>query len=58
MNSARVLLALLFVVSVFVFPASATAYEGDGVIESGEPVGDELRKASQNLMADLISFPI
>jgi hypothetical protein len=39
-------------------PVISPAYEGDGVIEPGEASGDELRKASQNPMADLISFPI
>ena len=39
-------------------PSLSPAYEGEGVVESGETTGDELRKASQNPMADLISFPI
>ena len=43
---------VLFVVSL------ATAYEGDGVLEAGENKADELRRAAQNPMADLISFPI
>ena len=43
---------VLFAVSL------ATAYEGDGVLEAGENKADELRRAAQNPMADLISFPI
>ena len=43
---------VLFAVSL------ATAYEGDGVFEAGENNADELRRATQNPMADLISFPI
>jgi len=42
----------------FSIPALSPAYEGDGVVESGETSAEELRKASQNPMADLMSFPI
>ncbi|UCD59189.1 MAG: neuromedin U [Candidatus Hydrogenedentota bacterium] len=34
------------------------AYEGDGIVEPGENSDEELRRASQNPMADLISFPV
>jgi hypothetical protein len=32
--------------------------DGDGIVEPGENEAEELRKAAQNPMADLISFPI
>jgi len=38
--------------------SSAWAYRGDGVVEAGESRDEELRKAAQNPMADLISFPV
>ena len=37
--------------------ALATAV-GDGIIEPGENAAEEMAKAAQNPMADLISFPI
>jgi hypothetical protein len=44
---------------MILFTASLTlAYTGDGVVESGENRDEELRRASQNPVADLISFPI
>jgi hypothetical protein len=43
---------------VFVTASLASAYEGDGIIEPGETESDELRRAAQNPLADLISFPI
>jgi hypothetical protein len=50
-------LPLLFII-FFIMPAMTSAYEGDGVVEPGESRSEELREASQNPMADLISFPI
>lgn len=44
--------------AVLLVASSAWAYRGDGVVEPGETSEDELRKAAQNPMADLISFPI
>ena len=41
-----------------ILPNTPSAYEGDGVIESGENSDEELRRATQNPMANLISFPI
>lgn len=43
---------------VLISPELTQAYEGDGVVESEETSDEELRKASQNPMADLISIPI
>ena len=42
----------------FILPNSIPAYEGDGVVEQGESRDEELRKAAQNPMADLISIPV
>jgi hypothetical protein len=53
----NIFIALIFLLVLFAAPL-ATAYEGDGVLEAGENKADELRKAAQNPMADLISFPI
>ena len=44
--------------AVLLVASSAWGYRGDGVVEPGETSEDELRKAAQNPMADLISFPI
>ena len=52
----RIGLALL--VWVLAMASVAMAYEGDGVVESGEKEAEELRRAAQNPMADLMSFPI
>jgi len=42
---------------VLMLASAATAYEGDGVVESGESKAEELRRAAQNPMADLMSLP-
>ena len=52
-----VIFALIFLLVLFAASLS-TAYEGDGVLEAGENKADELRRATQNPMADLISLPI
>jgi len=54
----RMLIVSALFLCVFILPNTAPAYEGDGVVESGERSDDELRKAAQNPMANLISFPI
>ena len=51
-------LVVLVCVLFFSLPALSPAYEGDGVVEPGETSAEELRKASQNPMADLMSFPV
>ena len=48
----------LWVVFLAVMLHTAMAYEGDGIVEPGENSDEELRRASQNPMADLISFPV
>ena len=50
------MMVLVFFLSFL--PVAGAAYQGDGVVESGEGSNEELRKASQNPMANLISFPI
>jgi hypothetical protein len=52
-----VIFSLIFLLVLFAASLTA-AYEGDGVLEAGENKADELRRAAQNPMADLISFPI
>jgi hypothetical protein len=47
----------LWVVFQTVLFNTVMAYEGDGIVEQGENSDEELRRASQNPMADLISFP-
>ena len=51
-------LILCTFLAVLLVSPSAWAYRGDGVVEAGENSEEELRKAAQNPMADLISFPI
>lgn len=41
-----------------ILPNTILAYEGDGVVESGEADMEELTRATQNPVANLISFPI
>ena len=52
----------LIIICIIIFiaglPGVSAAYKGDGDVEAGENKSDELRSASQNPMADLISFPI
>ncbi len=43
---------------VFLAPCLTSAYEGDGIAETGENRAEDLRRAAQNPVADLISFPI
>lgn len=54
----RVFCILTTFLMVIVTASVAPAYEGDGIIEAGESETEELRRAAQNPMADLISFPI
>jgi hypothetical protein len=49
---------LCIVAAFLLVAAAAWAYEGDGIVEKGETTDDELRKAAQNPMADLMSFPV
>lgn len=55
---ARILIILLIITTAFIFPGPAVASEGDGIVDSGESADEEMRKAAQNPMADLMSFPI
>ena len=43
---------------ILIAASFALAVEGDGIIEPGEDKSEELRRAAQNPVADLISFPI
>ena len=56
----RIQILIVFVAFTCMFSQSGItmANEGDGVVESGENDDEELRKAAQNPMADLMSFPI
>lgn len=56
----RIIISLmsLWIVVSAVLLNTAMAYEGDGIVEQGENSDEELRKAAQNPMADLISVPI
>ncbi|GAB6097764.1 hypothetical protein JCM14469_40180 [Desulfatiferula olefinivorans] len=54
----RIFYVMLITVLLFVLPGVLTAYQGDGDVEPGENKSDELRSASQNPMADLISIPV
>lgn len=54
----RIFLTLVSFLMIIVMASAISAYEGDGVVEQGESSDEELRKAAQNPMADLISFPI
>jgi hypothetical protein len=45
-------------ICVTILPNTTPAYEGDGIVESRESSDEELRKAAQNPMADLVSFPV
>ncbi len=59
MRPRRLFLCVLTSFLIILLMASVTtAYQGDGVIESGETGSEELRRAAQNPMANLISFPI
>jgi hypothetical protein len=49
------IIAFLMIITT---PVLAAASEGDGIIEKGESKTDELTKAAQNPMAELISLPI
>ena len=42
---------------VFTATSLSSAYEGDGIGEPGENKTEDLRRAPQNPMTDLISFP-
>jgi hypothetical protein len=42
---------------VFLAPCLTSAYEGDGIAETGENKAEDLRRAAQNPVADLIRFP-
>lgn len=54
----RIFLTLVSFLMIIVMASAISAYEGDGAVEPGESSDEELRKAAQNPMADLISFPI
>ncbi len=58
MFKVRFLFTLLMIACLFIMPGLTAAFDGDGVVESGEATDEELRAASQNPMADLISLPI
>jgi hypothetical protein len=62
MNTSKITMSFLIVFALSmcltILPNTPSAYEGDGVIESGENSDEELRRATQNPMANLISFPI
>jgi hypothetical protein len=51
-------IGIALLVCVLAMGSVAMAYEGDGVVESGENEAEELRNAAQNPMADLMSFPV
>jgi hypothetical protein len=48
---------LIFLFLIFLLPGTIPAYEGDGVAEPNENAAEDLRKAAQNPMADMMSFP-
>jgi hypothetical protein len=54
----RILSVLASSLMILIGVAFALAVEGDGIIEPGEDKSEELRRAAQNPVADLISFPI
>ena len=58
MFNTQKLLVIALSVFLFVLPNTLSAYKGDGVVEKGENADEEMRKAAQNPMADLMSFPI
>jgi len=59
MYSRKRILSVLASSLIILIAASLTlASEGDGIIEPGENENEELRRAAQNPVADLISFPI
>jgi len=58
MFNTQKLLVIVLSVFLFVLPNTLSAYKGDGVVEKGENADEEMRKAAQNPMADLMSFPI
>jgi len=53
-----VLCVLMNLLMILLVTSVTLAYEGDGVIEPGEKEAEELRRAAQNPVADLISLPI
>jgi hypothetical protein len=58
MMKVKICRMMVLVLILSLLPVTAVAYRGDGVIESGEVRDEELRRAAQNPMADLISLPI
>jgi hypothetical protein len=54
----RTLCVLASSLIILIAASFALAVEGDGIIEPGEDKSEELRRAAQNPVADLISFPI
>ena len=43
---------------MFIAVSLTLAYDGDGIVEPGEDKAEDLRRAAQNPMAKMISFPI
>jgi len=58
MFRAQTLKVFILFMCVTILPNTISAYEGDGVVESGESEMEELTRATQNPVADLISVPI
>ena len=58
MNRILVLRIMVLLLFLSMLPITGAAYQGDGIVESGESSEEELRMAAQNPVADLISFPI
>ena len=58
MNKILVLEIMVLVLFLSMLPVTGAAYQGDGIVEPGESSEEELRRAAQNPVADLISFPI
>ena len=54
----RIFLTFVSFLMIIAMASVTSAYEGDGILEPGESETDELRRAAQNPLADLISFPI
>jgi len=59
MQKPNKMFACIFLLTLLIFtPAAAlAAADGDGILEPGENLEEELAKASQNPVADLISLP-